>query len=403
MVISSGMLDDITLFRFAHMYRKQSAGGVESYLNNLNRCLLERNRMRILQMYLAKRESPQEVEIEKIGRGEIAWIPSYCKWQPVSQETNVQKLWAKVRRRFIPEFRINHDLLISVLEKYRPELAAFHWLSEDSKIVVNYVNKYRIPFVVINHFHNARLKRSLIRQQIQRAVAIGGVSNVDVPDFIKSRFTDLSDGIDTEYYRLENAGILKMKFDEPIILMPSRVIEGKGHLDVVRALGCLVRSGLAAKVVFAGRVESEGLERQLKEIILVGGLEGSVHFVGELSIEDLRTWYGASDVVVLASYSEGLPRVLLEAQSMAKPVVAYNVGGVAEAFQDEVSGYLVKKGDIEGLAMRLKELLEDNDKRHQLGLRAREYVVARYSVRSLVDRHEKFYLEAIGKTVSHAV
>ena len=75
----AGILDGITLFRFAHMSRNASSGGVEAYLWSLNRHLLQTNRMRILQMYLVPESWPFDVEIEQVERGELVWIPSLFK------------------------------------------------------------------------------------------------------------------------------------------------------------------------------------------------------------------------------------------------------------------------------------------------------------------------------------
>ena len=75
----TGALDGITIFRFAHMWKNTSSGGVEAYLSSLNHQILQRNRMRILQMYLVPEDEPCSIEIEKIGRGELVWIPSRQK------------------------------------------------------------------------------------------------------------------------------------------------------------------------------------------------------------------------------------------------------------------------------------------------------------------------------------
>jgi glycosyltransferase involved in cell wall biosynthesis len=389
-------LQDVTLFRFAHMFRSSSAGGVETYLTDLNRWLLERNRMRILQMYLAQGNVPAKVEIEKVGRGEIVWIPSIWQNSEKGDITIARQLWAKLRKRpFVPQSQICHEVLLSTLDRYRPSFALFHWLSKDSRIVVNYLMTKHIPYIVVNHFQNNRLNRPLIRRQISRAMAISGVSNVDVPGYVRSRFTNLSDGIDTDFFHPEKADPIERKVEGHLILLPSRIDEGKGHLDMVRALGWLMRQGLAVTLACAGRVESASLMGKLREVVVKEGVEGRVIFAGELHAVDLRNWYGSCDVVVFTSYSEGLGRVLLEAQAMKKAVVAYNVGGVAEAVKDGVGGCLVHKGSIEELAKQIKDLLENQDKRREMGENGRKFVVERFSMESLVVRHESFYTNVL--------
>lgn len=377
------------------MWRNASSGGVEAYLSNLNRHLLERNKMRILQMYLAQEGEPIEVEIEQIGRGELIWIPSFLKNTAQVQLTKAQKFWTKLRRRLFSDFLVRHEILLKTLESYRIDLAAFHWISEDSITVLRYLKRREIPFVVINHFHNARLKRRIAKKYISKASGIGGVSDADVPLVVKTKFLNLSDGIDTDFFQLDKASPLERKIEGALILLPSRITEEKGHLDAVRALALLARKGVRATMAFVGRVGNLPLITNLRQVISEEGLQDHVFFAGELSPEDLRNCYASSDVVVLPSYYEGLGRVLLEAQSMEKPVVAYAVGGVHEVVQHGEGGYLVRKGDIEGLASRLRELLEDHDMRRDMGMRGREFVIERFPLDSLTIRHEEFYTKAL--------
>jgi glycosyltransferase involved in cell wall biosynthesis len=392
---SAGILDGFTLFRFAHMWRDASAGGVENYLTILNRRLLQRNRLRILQMYLVTESGPFDVEIEQIGQGELVWIPSIWKKNAERKPTKARHLWARLRGRLDAEFLICHDILLSRLDCYLPNIAVFHWISEDSRIVIDYLNKRRVPFIVVNHFQNTRLKRHYIRKQISDARAIGGVSNVDVPSFVRSRFTNLSDGVDTDFFQPGKAAPLERKINDPLIFLPSRIEEGKGHLDAVKALGCLSHEGVSAALAFAGRLTSPPFMEKLQQFISKEGLQERILYAGELGPEELRNWYAASKLVVLPSYDEGLGKVLLEAQSMERPVVAYDVGGIAEAMRHEESGFLVRRGDIRNLASRLIELLEKPDKRCRMGESGRKFIVERFSLDSLIIRHERFYTKSI--------
>ena len=146
----AGRLDGLTLFRFAHMFRSQSAGGMEGYLRDLNRHLLKRNKLRVLQMYLSPIDGPKEVEIQKIGQGEIVWIPSFLKNTATLQITKARQFWTKIWTRLFPNPLVNHEYLLQTLESYSIDLAAFHWISEDAGIVLRYLRKREIPFVAIS-------------------------------------------------------------------------------------------------------------------------------------------------------------------------------------------------------------------------------------------------------------
>jgi glycosyltransferase involved in cell wall biosynthesis len=387
-------LADVTLFRFAHMFRHHAAGGMERYLADLNRRLLERNRMRILQMYLTDSKSPRTPTTERMGMGELVWIPSILMGPAHPPPRLRDQLWEAAKRRLgVP--LISHDALLSTLRGCEVNLAVFHWISPDSSVVLRHFARAGTPFAVVNHFENSRLSRPLIKKQISHARAVSGVSGVGVPTFLASRFTNLSDGIDTDFFDPAKATSLRSAFIGGLILLPSRVIEGKGHLDALRALIGLLKQGVNATLAFAGRIERSGLVDTLTDEIRARGIERHIIWAGELSQTDLRNWYAASDVVVFPTSAEGLGRVLLEAQAMKRAVVAYDVGGVREAVLHGKSGYLVGHGDAADLERRVKELLTDPGARRELGERGREHVVKSFSLDALTTRHEAFYARVL--------
>jgi glycosyltransferase involved in cell wall biosynthesis len=93
------------------------------------------------------------------------------------------------------------------------------------------------------------------------------------------------------------------------------------------------------------------LERQIRE----RGLSERVKLLGARPLAELPAWYRAASVLVLPSYSEGVPNVLLEAMACGTPVVATRVGGVAEIVGG--GNGLVAAGDSEALAGAIGEAL----------------------------------------------
>jgi glycosyltransferase involved in cell wall biosynthesis len=393
---NSCSLTGITIFRFAHMLRVGSSGGVEAYLNCLNRLLLNRNEMRIIQLFLDLEDKKPDISIEPYGEGELIWIPSFLKTHP--KRGWIDRLWTRYMSPKGREPAVSHEFLLSALDRYRIDLAVFHWISQDSKIVLDYLKRRGIPFCVVNHFHNKRLNRRLIKSQISDAWAVGGVSNIDIPAFIADRYINLSDGVDTDYFRSEKIAPSKARMsDTPLLFLPSRITEKKGHVDSIRVLGRLKRMGVNANIAFAGRSEDVAFLEKLNRVIRKEGLQKHVIFDGEVSPKEMRKWYQASAIVILPSLTEGLGRILLEAQAMERPVVAYNVGGVSDAFLDGESGYLIKKGDVQDFTRRIRELLENPEKRQKMGRAGRLYVQNNFSLESLAERHENFYQDAINK------
>jgi glycosyltransferase involved in cell wall biosynthesis len=141
----------------------------------------------------------------------------------------------------------------------------------------------------------------------------------------------------------------------------SHVVVGAGRFSPEKGFGVLVESAATicrenpgAVIVLFGEGPLRGeLERRVAEL----GLRGRVVLPGFRT--DLDSLIGAADVVVLPSYTEGLPNVALEASAAGVPVVATAVGGTPEAIADGVNGFLVSPGDPASIAAKVNLLLSD--------------------------------------------
>jgi len=117
----------------------------------------------------------------------------------------------------------------------------------------------------------------------------------------------------------------------------------------------------------------ECLEKQANET----GLEGQVLFAGSRSSQEIPVWMNAADLLVLPSFSEGRPNVVLEAQACGLPVLATRVGGTPELVTDGSDGLLVDSGDTRQLADGIITLMSDESYRRQLGRGGRESIQKR--------------------------
>ena len=80
---------------------------------------------------------------------------------------------------------------------------------------------------------------------------------------------------------------------------------------------------------------------------------------------------------------------------MEKPVVAYDNGGMREAVIQGKTGFLVQTGDVTALAERIAFLLQNEADRGRIGKCGREYMTLKFSISSLIKRHEAFYYKAL--------
>jgi glycosyltransferase involved in cell wall biosynthesis len=103
----------------------------------------------------------------------------------------------------------------------------------------------------------------------------------------------------------------------------------------------------------------------------------------------------ASDLIVLTSDNEGTPVSLIEAQAAAVAVVATDVGGVRSVVLDGRTGLLSEREDVEGLALSVSALLDDDERRTALGADGRAHVSARYTLDRLVRDHAELYRELL--------
>jgi glycosyltransferase involved in cell wall biosynthesis len=145
------------------------------------------------------------------------------------------------------------------------------------------------------------------------------------------------------------------------------------------------------RVVLVGEGVSRGLlERMVNNL----GLTDTVRLHGQEP--DARDLYGAFDMVVLASESEGLPNVLLEGAAASRAIVATAAGGSADLVINGETGLLVPVGDDEALARAMRQLAGDAALRERLGLAARQRAETRFGMDRFVAETAALYEELAG-------
>jgi glycosyltransferase involved in cell wall biosynthesis len=120
-----------------------------------------------------------------------------------------------------------------------------------------------------------------------------------------------------------------------------------------------------------------------------------VHMMEE-SVTDMPSIYAAADMVVLPTFREGLPQVVVEASAMQLPIVGSRVSGMVDAVEDGVTGLLVPPGDPTALASAIRRLIEDQALRHRLGIAGRQFVSARFSDTRVNNIYLAEYLGLVG-------
>jgi glycosyltransferase involved in cell wall biosynthesis len=110
----------------------------------------------------------------------------------------------------------------------------------------------------------------------------------------------------------------------------------------------------------------------------------------------------AADLLVISSFTEGLPVVLLEALLAGVPVVATTVGGIPEVIDDGTDGFLVPPGSVEQLVLRIMELLESRPLREQMKIAGPRKIAAEYNTRLQAERYAALF-ERLSSATSRRV
>ena len=166
------------------------------------------------------------------------------------------------------------------------------------------------------------------------------------------------------------------------------------HVDLL--IQALARTAGVAGGGITGLIVGEGPERSTLEAEARRlGMGGSCVFAGFQ--EEPLPFLDAMDIVALTSEGEGLPRVLLEAMLLSKPVVATRVTGCEELVVDGETGLLVPFGDKGKLDDALGRLAADAAERDRMGRKGRERVLSEYTVEKYVRGVEDVFQEVIGR------
>jgi glycosyltransferase involved in cell wall biosynthesis len=183
--------------------------------------------------------------------------------------------------------------------------------------------------------------------------------------------------------------------DGPAIVEVARLAPVKGQRELIRALADLP----GAQLVLVGvDIERGGAYRaELEEEARRAGIAERVHFAGQR--DDVPALLAGADVYALPSHAEGMPLTILEAMAQARPVVATRVGGSAEVVLDGETGVLVDAGDVGALALALRELLADPERRRRLGDAGRRRVAEHFSAARTAERVLAVY-DAVRPTMS---
>jgi len=239
--------------------------------------------------------------------------------------------------------------------------------------------------------------RSVVRFAIEQSDGVTAVSDwlreQTVAQFdIRRPIEVVPNFVDTDIYTCRHVECPMKRFvnaGEKVVLHVSNFRAVKRVGDVVRAFA-RIRKKVRARLLLVGegpeREQAEDLAREL-------GVLGATAFLGQHT--STECFYSIADVFLLTSKNEAFGLAALEAMSAEVPVVAYAGGGLNEVVRDGETGLLTPFGDVEALADRAVELLENRERARAMGRRGREVVLEHYVPDRVVPQYERVYENAL--------
>jgi glycosyltransferase involved in cell wall biosynthesis len=215
------------------------------------------------------------------------------------------------------------------------------------------------------------------------------LKNIGFPD---AKLLRIYNGIDTSRFAAAAAGGLRSELNCPpgtkLIGMVANVRAPKGHEHFIRAARLIADQHPNTFFVISGDLHKT-LAPPLFKLVSDLGLENRLKFLGYR--EDVPGILTDLDIFVLPSTSEGFPLVVLEAMACAKPVVATRCGGAGEAVEDGRTGFMVPVANAPAIAVRVGELLDQEERGASMGKVGKGRIDREFSVQAMVANYERLY------------
>ena len=217
-------------------------------------------------------------------------------------------------------------------------------------------------------------------------------ASIEIAEVAKSLAPDamieaIPNGVDTQIF--QPSANMKAGTKTTTLIVPRRLYEKNGVEFFIRAMP-LIAEAIDVRALIVG----DGPEKsRLEELTLLLGMQSKIEFLGKREHSEIPKLLNSADIAIFPSLMEATSVAALEAMACGVPVVASHVGGLPELVDNDVGG-LFRPRDSRSLAETVLSLISRNDF-HELGSRARQRVVEKWSNQHLVNRHLDTYQSII--------
>lgn len=215
----------------------------------------------------------------------------------------------------------------------------------------------------------------------------------DINQFMKFNFVS-----ESQIHLIKGSGVdlNKFTYEKPIskekvqVILPARMLYDKGIIEFIQAAKKIKDKVVdKAEFVLVGDCDTINLSGIKEEDIK---REIDVPFLNWIGFKkDIFSVIKKSDIVVLPSYREGLPKSLIEACAVGRPIVTTDVEGCRECVIEGYNGYLVPAKNIETLSEKMEDLINDPEKRTRMGLNGRILAEKNFAIDFVIREHLRIY------------
>lgn len=185
----------------------------------------------------------------------------------------------------------------------------------------------------------------------------------------------------------------KFNFKNPVIMFPSRMLAHKGIFEFIEAARILKKNRINARFVLVGDIDNDNPSGIKINLIRKWEEENIIEYWGYK--KKMSSIISLATVIVLPSYREGFPKVLMEAAASGRPSITTNVPGCKDAVIHNYTGILIPVKNSRKLVNEIQNLLSNKSKIKKMGFNARDYALKNFNINRVVETHIKIYKEII--------
>lgn len=365
-------------------YYPPHTGGLEKYAEELHQNLAKNN----CHVTVFTSRIPKSAPKEELGpKIKIIRYPAFdiifCYPLPCIWKKEFWDQWKKINK-------TKFDIAVSTVRFFVQPLMA-----------LRFAKKHKIPLLHIEHcsdYVKNKFFISLISRIVDMTIGRFSLSRADrivAPSQSAARFVHILSGKKSSViYRgmpfseidaiSPNSALRQQLKNKKIIAFVGRLIYGKGIIHLLEAINLLKRADIF--LFIAG----DGPEmKNIREYVKKNNLLKHVNFLGNIPFSEVISILKITDIVVNPSYTEGLPTSVLEAGACRRAIIATNVGGTTEIINPDQSGIIIKPYSAKEIINALKTLLDNPERRNELGENARKEIEQKFNWERAVSDYLK--------------